>query len=94
MRRVSHLRCGAGSLRKYEKPVTDGRCIFGIGFTVERVLVHRSPWAQCSRVVVMTYKSIRAMFDKGNPVGIKAMSSPVGIFTKMKEMFACDCPEF
>jgi regulator of sigma E protease len=74
-------------LRKREMDVPEARCLFGIEPFVELVPAHHTPWEQCSRVVVMTYKSIAAMFDSGNPVGIGAMSSPVGIFTKMKQMF-------
>ncbi len=74
-------------LKEDNKPITDGRCVFGIGPSVEMIPVHHTPWEQCSRVVVLTWKSIRAIFDRSNPVGIGAFSSPVGIFVKMKVMF-------
>ncbi len=68
-----------------EKKDIDGEMRYLIGIGIETApgpsaLYYPSPWTQFTDVLRRTYKTVRGLIDRKNPIRPRHMSGPVGIF--------------
>jgi regulator of sigma E protease len=51
----------------------------GIEFAPEIVMLHRSPWAQITDNVKMTFRTLGSLLNRDSDIGISKLSGPIGI---------------
>lgn len=71
----------------------ESRYMIGIQFKAARpefILLFPTPWKQFTDVMTRTYKTLRGLFDRKNPIQARHMSGPLGIFRLLYKMFSVD----
>ncbi len=79
IRRGSQLKIIANLRPRYRMVAGVKGYLFGISVEPPMELYRPTPLAQIKRLWSLTGRSIRSLFDRGNPIGAKHLSGPVGI---------------